>query len=51
MVVRETKRGNVTIRIHDDHMAKTPEERQKILDELAKYVQNRYAYLQREDTA
>jgi len=51
MVVRETRVGNTVIRIHDDQMAKTPEERQKVLDEITKLIQDRYMYRQKEETA
>lgn len=36
MVVAEMKIGNTIIRGHDDVMAKTPEERQEILDQIAR---------------
>lgn len=42
VVIKEMKIGNSTIRIHDDCMAKTPEENQKIMDRIAELVGNHY---------
>ncbi|MGL5434961.1 MAG: hypothetical protein ACRDBO_06100 [Lachnospiraceae bacterium] len=41
-IVKTYKKGNTTIRIHDDCMAKTEEERQAILDEVKRLVENNY---------
>ena len=38
MVIAEYVLGNTKIRIHDDCMAKTPEENQKIVDRIAALV-------------